>query len=130
MFADPAIWFSVLYVQISLPENLSIALISPLFVPTIILLPNIKGGDSRALPSSYFHFILPSDVTAINVPLSFPKYIVPSLTTGDDFVLAPVETLHNNAGEEGSSVFTNPARSELPRNTFHPGSVLCEDATL
>jgi len=34
------------------------------------------------------------------VPLSFPKKIVPSLITGEDFVPAPVARLHNSFGSD------------------------------
>jgi hypothetical protein len=60
------------------------------------------------------------------VPLSLPKYIMPSLMTGDDFVPAPVGRLHNNWGDDGNSKLVAPDRSFEPLNTGHSLLWPCE----
>src|SRR5450759_3226498 len=116
-FADPAIWLSVVYDQSNLPVTLSTALKTPSVEPKITFLPKTIGAASIALPASYLHLIFPSVPTAIRVPLSFPKKTVPSLITGDDFVLTPIEMLHRSCGAAGSSNSDLPERSAFPLNT-------------
>jgi hypothetical protein len=89
MLADPAIWFSVLYVHRLLPVFLSAARKMPSVVLYISLLPEIMGGASAGLSALVFHFSFPSESQAIIAPFSVPKNITPPLITGDDLVLAP-----------------------------------------
>src|SRR5664279_3855515 len=78
-------------------------------------------------PDSYFHKIFPSELTAISVPLSFPKKTVPSVITGDDFVVPPVFMLQRSFGDKGNSDSTLPARSALPLNSGHSLLPVCEE---